>query len=163
MTIRLGLKHVFLFPRFVTYVCIVYWFYLGSVLLCFYYYYYSEGRAGPTLSLGEKSRISRRDRDLPEVSATSLCSSVSQLLCAMREEETCCRAVVLAVNGRDQANYAAAFGSVEALVGEERGEELCATMLVALHENLNGLVEGGTEWEEEVCAHHTRPIQSISF
>jgi len=79
----------------------------------------------------------------------------------MREEETCCRAVVLAVNGRDQANYAAAFGSVEALVGEERGEELCATMLVALHENLNGLVEGGTEWEEEVCAHHTRPINQL--
>lgn len=66
----------------------------------------------------------------------------------MREDETCCRAVVLAVNSRDPAHYAVAFGEVEALVSEEKGEELCAAMLVALNDNLRGLVEG-SEWEEE--------------
>ena len=70
----------------------------------------------------------------------------------MLQPEACCKAVVLAVNGRDQAEYAAAFGAVEELVSEERGEELCATMLVALHDNLRGLVEGGQEWEEEVSS-----------
>jgi hypothetical protein len=70
----------------------------------------------------------------------------------MPQEEACCKAVVLAVNGRDQTEYAAAFGAVEALVSEERGEELCASMLVALHDNLRGLVEGGREWEEEVSS-----------
>jgi len=70
----------------------------------------------------------------------------------MRDQamEMCCRAVVLAVNSRDQADFAAAFGAVEALLGEERGEDLCAAMLVTLHENLRGLVEGlNREWEDE--------------
>jgi hypothetical protein len=38
---------------------------------------------------------------------------------------------------------------VEELLSAERGEELCAAMLVSLHDNLRGLVEGESEWEQE--------------
>ena len=78
--------------------------------------------------------------------------AAAQREAGMREDETCCNAVVLAVNGRDDGDFAAAFGEVEALLGGERGEELCASFLEHLHDNIRGLVEGGREWEEDVSS-----------
>ena len=50
---------------------------------------------------------------------------------------------------------------MEALLGQERGEDLCATMLVMLHENLRGLVEGlNREWEDE---HSSARLQQHRF